>query len=412
MTPATDPDDLLARLFGMAVRDEKPDRFGRMRYVGDPPTAAAILSDTDAFEKDYGGIVLLGHSRLSTNGVEWRRRRAASQPAYSAAARPHHRPRIRALLERELDGVPDGSDHATLSRAIASGTLRVVLDAIAPEGVAAEDVDTLRMLNVISGLRDAIRTIHAGTLCDGSDVPNVALRPAAEDARRAFGEAVRLDPVLSAIVRPLAETLDPDVARDNLATGEVIMNLSAGFDTSSAAMLWTVDRLGSEPERQEALRAEAFGPESEGASAFPSVSRFAAEAMRLMPPIPLVTRITTKETTIGERRFVPGDQVLISIIAAQRDPAAWERPHRFDPDRPAHARGLGRDAPRGAYIPFSIGNRVCGGAGLARVELEEGVAAVLRRWRIRRKRVPPRFRYALALRPVADGTVTIERLEQ
>ena len=60
-------------------------------------------------------------------------------------------------------------------------------------------------------------------------------------------------------------------------------------------------------------------------------------------------------------------------------------------------------------MPFSIGSRVCGGAGLARMELEEGVAAVLRRWRIRRERVPPRFGYALALRPVMDGTVAIER---
>ncbi|HEY2260203.1 MAG TPA: cytochrome P450, partial [Solirubrobacteraceae bacterium] len=63
-----------------------------------------------------------------------------------------------------------------------------------------------------------------------------------------------------------------------------------------------------------------------------------------------------------------GDLVRISITAANRDPAVFAAPDKFDP-------GRGR---RG-NLAFAQGPHVCVGVHLARLEAREALAVLLRR---------------------------------
>jgi cytochrome P450 len=91
------------------------------------------------------------------------------------------------------------------------------------------------------------------------------------------------------------------------------------------------------------------------------------ESLRLEPAAAMVDRYTTRDVTLGGTRVRPGDQVTVSITGANRDPAVFADPDRYDPDR----------ANAGRHLAFAYGPHFCVGAHLARLETELAVAAVI-----------------------------------
>ncbi len=82
------------------------------------------------------------------------------------------------------------------------------------------------------------------------------------------------------------------------------------------------------------------------------------EVLRFDPPLHLFTRFALEDTEVFGHRFRRGDTVGCLLAAANRDPARFRDPGRFDPDRPA--------AP---HLAFGAGIHFCVGAPLARAEL-------------------------------------------
>ena len=70
-----------------------------------------------------------------------------------------------------------------------------------------------------------------------------------------------------------------------------------------------------------------------------------------------------------------------------REPALWDAPERFDPDRWLDGRTAG--LPRGAFFPFSDGPRKCIGEHFARAEALLALATLARRWELRRETDSP-----------------------
>ena len=79
-------------------------------------------------------------------------------------------------------------------------------------------------------------------------------------------------------------------------------------------------------------------------------------------------------SSCGTLRSLSGELVRVSISAANRDPAVFTDPDRFDPDR----FDAGRSATRG-HLAFAHGPHVCLGVHLARLEARTGLDALLRR---------------------------------
>jgi cytochrome P450 len=91
------------------------------------------------------------------------------------------------------------------------------------------------------------------------------------------------------------------------------------------------------------------------------------EALRLIPPVAFIERWTRTDATIGGVPIGPGEFIGVSVIAANRDPAVFERPLEFDVRRPN---------PRHA-LSFSFGEHHCLGAPLARIETAVAVRRLL-----------------------------------
>lgn len=83
------------------------------------------------------------------------------------------------------------------------------------------------------------------------------------------------------------------------------------------------------------------------------------EILRHDPPLHIFSRIALEEVEVYGHRFAKGDRVQLLLGAANRDPAIWPDPHRFDPTRPIRT-----------HSAFGGGLHFCIGAPLARLELQ------------------------------------------
>ena len=94
------------------------------------------------------------------------------------------------------------------------------------------------------------------------------------------------------------------------------------------------------------------------------------EALRVHPPLPLlVPRITTKDVQVKGFDVSAGTVVMINAWGIGRDPASWDKPEKFKPERCLNSstdyRGLDFE-----LIPFGAGRRGCPGITFAVVSIE------------------------------------------
>ncbi len=153
-----------------------------------------------------------------------------------------------------------------------------------------------------------------------------------------------------------------DAGRDqSLEDDEVLtfckLLLPAGANTSYRSLGLLLTELFRHPDQLEAVRADP--------SRIPLVIE---ELVRLEHSTSLVGRVVTHDTELAGRRLTAGTVVLLSLAAANHDPARWDRPEVFDPDRPA--------VPN---IAFGWGFHRCLGVHLARMELATALGILLDR---------------------------------
>jgi cytochrome P450 len=103
--------------------------------------------------------------------------------------------------------------------------------------------------------------------------------------------------------------------------------------------------------------------------------------MRLYPPAWIISRRPLEDDEIGGYRVPAGATMLISPYVTHRNPAYWDRPGVFDPQRFSPERSAGR--PEFAYLPFGGGPRKCIGEHFAMTEGVLILAAVAQRYRLR-----------------------------
>jgi unspecific monooxygenase len=92
------------------------------------------------------------------------------------------------------------------------------------------------------------------------------------------------------------------------------------------------------------------------------------EMLRFDSALQLFERTATTEVRVGELTLEPGQKVAALLGAANRDPAVFEDPDTFRPDRDPNP-----------HLAFGAGLHFCVGAPLARMELVEALTVLLGR---------------------------------
>lgn len=166
---------------------------------------------------------------------------------------------------------------------------------------------------------------------------------------------------------------------------EIAMLFLAGHETSASALAWTLYLAASCPHIQERMYAEAHGILGERAPEFGDIKKLSfirdvfREALRLYPPVAAIARDATCPEQMGDRDIAPGSILYVSPWVMHRQDRFWDDPNAFDPDR-FETEG-GRQATRQAYLPFSMGPRVCPGAAFALQEATLALAMLVLRFR-------------------------------
>jgi cytochrome P450 len=135
------------------------------------------------------------------------------------------------------------------------------------------------------------------------------------------------------------------------------------------------------------------------------------EAMRLYPPVWVVSRKTIEADTLGGYTVPPGTDVFFSPYFVHRHPDFWTDAEAFIPER--FARGDDEDRPKLTYLPFSAGAHHCIGETLAIYEMLVHLNRFARRFRLRRiEQGPVEFEALINLRATRPFIMRLERRTQ
>lgn len=167
---------------------------------------------------------------------------------------------------------------------------------------------------------------------------------------------------------------------------EVLTLLIAGHETTANVLSWIFYLLSEAPAVDRRLHEEAkavlAGREGFAAADVDRLEyarHVILEGLRLYPPGWFVGREAQSEVQLGGYIVPKGAVVMLSQYVMHRDARFFEEPERFKPER--WAGGLLERLPRGAYFPFSAGDRHCIGEGFAWQEALLILATLIDRWR-------------------------------
>jgi cytochrome P450 len=187
--------------------------------------------------------------------------------------------------------------------------------------------------------------------------------------------------LLGALLRARDEETGEGMS-DQQVYDEVVTMLIAGTETTAGVLSWACYLLSRHPHVLQRLQAELDDTLGDREVRYTDLGNLRylqqviAETLRLYPPTWMLMRRPVADVRLGRWTIPAGSTVLFSIYALQRDPALYELPERFDPDRWAPERAA--DIQRSAYIPFGSGVRGCAGEQFARTEIAVILSVMLR----------------------------------
>jgi cytochrome P450 len=155
----------------------------------------------------------------------------------------------------------------------------------------------------------------------------------------------------------LAQTHDGEPIRDGHVIGTCTLLLVAGIDTTWSSIGSALLHLATHPDDRRRLVAE---PEL--------IPTAVEEFLRAYSPVTMA-RVVTEEVEVNGRQLCPGERVLLTFPAANRDPEMFEAADEVHVDRAVNR-----------HVAFGVGIHRCAGSNLARMEmkvaLEEWLARI------------------------------------
>jgi cytochrome P450 len=182
----------------------------------------------------------------------------------------------------------------------------------------------------------------------------------------------------------LSMLLDTPMSDEQLCD-ELVTLFVAGTETVSAALAWAFHELARNPDVERRLHEEVDSvlggrPVTSGDIGRLRYTHQVAQEVLRRYAVWLLMRRAVVPVELGGIDLAPGTEVFFSPHALHHDPELYPQPDVFDPDRWLPERCA--DLPRGAYLPFGAGNRLCMGEGFAWTEMVVVLATVAARWRL------------------------------
>lgn len=173
--------------------------------------------------------------------------------------------------------------------------------------------------------------------------------------------------------------LDVTALRNEAAT--IFM---AGHETTATTLTWAFYCLAKAPWAEAKLLAELDRVCPGRAPAFEDIDKLdycrsvIQETLRLYPPVPLLPRQAREADEVGGVKVEKGGLVMISPWLLQRANDLWDKPTHFVPERFENNAKVNPFA----YIPFTVGPRICPGMNFGLSEAVLCFAILVQRFRV------------------------------
>ncbi len=289
--------------------------------------AVDVMRDAYTFTVDdprFTTGLVVGSSMLSLDGAEHARHRAG----FVDGMRPGQ-------IESEHGEWMDTSASALVDHLVPRGRAELRTELAGPWsvlvmarvlGLSLDEAAIAQMLDWYRAIVGGVEAVSAG-----QPLPSEALAAGFE-----LGEAVGIAPFVQA---------------DGLTDAEIASNtavfLFGGIETTEATIANAFFHLLSDVALLEAVRADPL-----------LLATVVDESQRLEPAATRVDRYATRDVEVAGVMVRKGDLVIVSLAAANRDPAVFPDPHRFDLHR-TNAR---------SHVTFATGPHACIAMYLARRE--------------------------------------------
>lgn len=203
-------------------------------------------------------------------------------------------------------------------------------------------------------------------------------------AARAKPDAERMD-ILSLLIGARGE--GGEAFTDREIRDQVMTLMFAGHDTSTSTLTFMMHELARHPdvvaklvEEQDRVLGGATPTVDQLEKEMPYLDMVLDEVLRLYPPAWIGPRRAVREFEFGGYTVPRGAYVNYCSWASHRIPEVFPDPEAFIPERFTRERKAA--LPRGAYVPFGGGQRVCIGKRFGQMEVKLVATMLLRRLRL------------------------------
>src|SRR3984957_10620488 len=340
--------------------------YGSVVYVVSAPEYCEHILHRNWLNYPRKGLVVqrialaLGNNLITSNGESWASQRRMIQPAFTKSAIGRMTAMmagVNAELLQQWRAAAARHETVNVTRDVSlmfrkshlMAIFGVDYHTVAPhfQFFAEEAARDFTFAQSLAALRELILRIVAGRRSQNRDAADT------------------LGVMIQARDREGGEHMpDAQLAR------EVLNLVVAGHETTASLLNWMWYLLATHPEAQTKLGVEFDELPWEGNLTIDMLQNYTyarkviSAALRLSPPLWLMSRKSLKDDSLGEYVVPAGTEIYISPYLIQRSPQLWDLPDRFDPDRPnSDSRGL-------AFCPFGAGPRKCIGDVFARVEIQ------------------------------------------
>jgi cytochrome P450 len=324
--------------------------------------AVAVMRDSRTFTVDdprFSTARVVGPSMLSLDGAAHSRHRSPFFAAFHRGGAAERLPASADAEARRLVAAIRPAGSADLRQEV-SGPLAV---AVVAQALGLGDVAPAEILalytRIVGGVTGLSGDQGDPDVTEGQDTTGIGAPD--PDAAAAFAE-------LSGLLHTVIDGASPEqlsvlataAAGGELSPDEIISDAAVvmfgGIDTTDGMIANAALHLLSQPGQLDRVRSDPAW-----------LTAAVEESLRLEPAAAIVDRYATRDAEVADAKITAGDRVTVSLSGANRDPAVFSDPDRFELDRPEAER----------HLAFAHGPHFCIGAPAARAETLAALRALL-----------------------------------
>jgi cytochrome P450 len=356
--------------------------YGHSYFIRDPEIVNAI-NVTHAKHVHKPKVVkqmwkpFLGNGLVPNDGESWKRQHKLIMPAFHKMRIDAYAP-VMAEYTRDLVRSWKEGDQRDFRKEMVDFTLRVVAKTLFDTDLAHDSAT----------VHDAIQDISEA-LIDHAQTPIPTPRWWPTERNRRMVRA--LDAMDDVIARLIAKRRKEGKDRGDLMShivfatdeqggmsekqmrDELMTLIFAGHETTAHTLTWAWYLLAKNPDKLKKAQREIdekMGGRPIGVQdlrELPYLEMCLKESLRRLPAVWIFAREAQTELRVGDYLIPKGAILAISPLAIGRNPKYYEDPLEYRPERWTRERE--RQLPRGAYVPFAAGPRVCLGKQFAMMEM-------------------------------------------